>query len=46
MKYGYFDDLKKEYLITTPGTLLPAGSLGYIMLLLATGGCNRIVQYV
>ncbi len=23
MKYGYFDDLKKEYVITTPETPLP-----------------------
>lgn len=42
MKYGYFDDIKKEYVINTPSTPLPwinyLGSGSFFSLLSNTGG--------
>ena len=42
MKYGYFDDLKKEYIIETPATPLPwinyLGSENFFSLISQTGG--------
>ena len=42
MKYGYFDDEKKEYVITTPKTPLPwinyLGSLDFFGLISNTAG--------
>ena len=42
MKYGYFDDKAREYVITRPDTPLPwinyIGCQGYFGILSATGG--------
>ena len=42
MKYGYFDDQEKEYIITTPDTPLPwinyLGSENFFSLMSNTGG--------
>lgn len=42
MKYGYFDDSAKEYVITTPGTPMPwinyLGNDGFFSLISNTGG--------